>query len=85
MKKGTRAKQPAAAVIRTAREDTAELDTPFAEGRQSEIDEDLRHRLISDIAYGRYCARGYADGYDVDDWLEAEGEVDHMQVGRIAR
>jgi hypothetical protein len=60
-------------------------DTPFAEDRKTEISEDLRHRLISDLAYARYCARGYADGYDLDDWLEAEAEVDHMRLDGAGR
>jgi hypothetical protein len=34
--------------------------------------------MISEIAYHRYTDRGYADGYDVDDWLQAEAEVDHL-------
>ncbi len=57
-------------------------DTPFAVGTESEIDADLRHRLISDAAYARYCKRGYADGYDVEDWLDAEAEVDHLLLNR---
>jgi hypothetical protein len=57
--------------------DVEALDTPFVEGSHDELSADLRHRLISERAYGRYCERGYADGYDLDDWLEAEAEVDH--------
>jgi len=53
-------------------------DQPFVEGAQDSIDPDLRHRLISEAAYRRYVDRGYADGYDVDDWLSAETEVDHL-------
>lgn len=53
---------------------------PFAEGVQDELNRDLRHRLISEVAYQRYVERGYADGDDLDDWLQAESEVDHMRV-----
>lgn len=53
-------------------------DMPFVEGRRDAIDPDLRHRLISETAYRMYEARGYADGSDVEDWLSAESEVDHM-------
>jgi hypothetical protein len=56
------------------------VDTPFAEGSTDQLDPDLRHRLITERAYARYCAREYADGYDVDDWLEAEAEVDHVKI-----
>jgi hypothetical protein len=55
---------------------------PFSEGVDDELDPNLRHRLISDVAYQRYVARGYADGYDLDDWLQAESDVDHMLVRR---
>lgn len=44
------------------------------------MDADLRHRVISERAYARYRGRGYADGYDLDDWLEAEAEVDHTLI-----
>ncbi len=72
--------------------DVALPDQPFAEGAQDAIDPDLRHRLISETAYGHYIERGYAEGYDVDDWLLAEAEVDHLllnpqssEVSRLAR
>ena len=52
-------------------------DTPFAEGPQSEIDAELRHRLISETAYRHYVERGYAEGGELEDWLQAEAEVDH--------
>lgn len=53
-------------------------DMPFAEGAHDELDPDLRHRLISGAAYTLYCRRGYVDGYDLDDWLQAEAQVDHV-------
>jgi hypothetical protein len=59
-------------------EDEMEPDRPFAEGAFNDIDPDLRHRMVSEAAYCLYSERGYADGYDVDDWLQAEAEVDHL-------
>lgn len=35
-----------------------------------------RQRMIADAAYHRAQARGFAPGYELDDWLEAEAEVD---------
>lgn len=35
-----------------------------------------RHRRICDLAYRRAEQRGFAPGSEVDDWLEAEREVD---------
>ena len=55
-------------------------DATFADGARDELVPDLRHRLISDLAYARYCARGYVDGFDIDDWLEAEAEVGRLRL-----
>lgn len=55
-------------------------DQPFVEGVRDEIDPDLRHRLISEAAYHLYGQRGFAEGYEVDDWKEAEAEVDHLLI-----
>ena len=60
-------------------------DQPFAEGAQDAMDPDFRHRLISEAAYGLYEQRGYAEGYDLDDWLQAEAAVDHLLLNRTAR
>jgi hypothetical protein len=43
-----------------------------------DIDPDLRHRMISETAYQFYAQRGYVDGYELDDWLKAEAEVDRL-------
>jgi hypothetical protein len=67
-----------APIISPGKEAAQELDQPFVEGAHDSIDPDLRHRMISEVAYHRYTSRGYADGYDVDDWLQAEAEVDHL-------
>ena len=56
-------------------------DQPFVEGAKDELDPDLRHRLISEAAFHRQAERGYDEGYDRDDWLEAEADVDHVVVG----
>ncbi|HSC98259.1 MAG TPA: DUF2934 domain-containing protein [Casimicrobiaceae bacterium] len=40
--------------------------------------------MISETAYHRYAARGFSDGYDVDDWVQAEAEVDHLLLNRVA-
>jgi hypothetical protein len=55
-----------------------EPDTPFQEGAHDALTADMRHRLISEAAYRLYSERGYADGYDLDDWLQAEAQVDHI-------
>lgn len=71
-------KRPHAVATQAPEDDTMQAaEMPFAEGAHDELDPQLRHRLISDAAYALYCKRGYVDGYDLDDWLEAEAEVDH--------
>lgn len=73
---------PHSVPIIAVEEPGATPDQPFAEGAQDAIDADLRHRMISETAYWRYVKRGYADGYDLDDWLQAEAEVDHLLLNR---
>ena len=65
-------------------EASAMPDQPFVEGAYDVVSPDLRHRMISEAAYRRYVERGYADGYDLDDWLVAESEVEHVLVNRSA-
>ena len=65
-------------IAATEFEDELEPDQPFAEGALDGIDPDLRHRMISEAAYRYYSERGYADGYDMDDWLQAEAAIDHL-------
>lgn len=59
-------------------EDEMDPDQPFVEGALDAIDPDLRHRMISEAAYRLHGERGYAEGYDRDDWLQAEAAVDHL-------
>ena len=58
-----------------------EPDQPFQEGAGDTLDPDLRHRMISEVAYYLYQQRGYADGYELDDWLQAEAQIDHVAIG----
>jgi hypothetical protein len=39
-------------------------------------DEEAKRRLIADIAYLAAERRGFSPGYELDDWLEAEQEVE---------
>jgi len=42
------------------------------------LEPEVRYRMISEAAYHRYLDRGCEDGFDVDDWLAAEAEVDRQ-------
>jgi hypothetical protein len=57
-------------------------DTPIDEDARGEIGDELRHRMISEAAYRLYAERGYVDGLELDDWLQAENEVDRRLGGR---
>jgi predicted acyl esterase len=69
-------------ILPGADESDLEPDRPFEEGAHDTVEPDLRHRLISEAAYAMYTERGYADGYDLDDWLAAEEAVDHLILNR---
>jgi len=82
--------------VRPTRHGRAERTAPAARGAKTAhaalpvcfgiaSDADLRHRLISEAAYALYAERGYKDGYDVDDWLEAEGRIDGALLDAEAR
>jgi hypothetical protein len=45
----------------------------------SEGDREVRRRRIAEAAYYRAERRGFAPGADVDDWLEAEREVEDVK------
>jgi Protein of unknown function (DUF2934) len=69
--------------VETIERDETAPDMPFEEGAHDTLDPDLRHRMISEAAYHLYAQRGYADGYDLDDWLQAEGQVDHTSLSPV--
>jgi hypothetical protein len=66
--------------VETIEQDEGVPEMPFEEGAHDTLDPDLRHRMISEAAYHLYAQRGYTDGYDLDDWLQAEAEVDHTTI-----
>jgi len=98
-KTSSRATRPATRVSRDAHAGSAhprsvpieepeverEPDQPFVEGIEDQLDADLRYRMVSETAYRLHAERGYADGYDVDDWLQAEAAVDHLVLNPKTR
>jgi hypothetical protein len=61
-----------------------DLDAPIEEDAKGEIGGELRHRMIGEAAYQFYAERGYVDGLELDDWLQAEAEVDRRLGGQRA-
>jgi hypothetical protein len=41
-------------------------------------DQETRHRMIAEAAYFLAEARGFAPGYELEDWLAAETGIDHV-------
>src|SRR5512135_3601260 len=75
----SRARQPRSASVPVRDDEGGSVpDRPFAEGAQDTTDPALRHRMIGEAAYRRYVERGYADGHDLDDWLQAEADVERL-------
>jgi hypothetical protein len=37
-----------------------------------------REAMIREAAYYRYMQRGYTPGHELDDWYEAEAEIEHI-------
>ena len=54
------------------------LNGPSEVGPQAGFDPDLRHRMISEAAYYLYTQRSCADGFDLDDWLVGETQIDDL-------
>lgn len=54
-------------------------DRPQNQGEQAEND---RHHRIAEAAYFKSERRGFAPGYDLDDWREAEQEIDAASASR---
>ena len=55
--------------------------TPESFDREDDLsyfEPEVRYRMISEAAFHRYEDRGCEEGYDVDDWLAAEADVDHQ-------
>jgi hypothetical protein len=49
-----------------------------ADSRAPSIGDEERLRMIREIAYSFYERRGFIQGHDLEDWLEAEAYVDGM-------
>ena len=60
-----------------APESTATTETEAQESPAKNLD---RHDRILSRAYDRYLERGQEAGHDLDDWLQAEREIDEGPV-----
>jgi hypothetical protein len=46
--------------------------------RRGAVSLELREKMIREAAYRRYVQRGYTPGHELDDWYEAEAEIEQI-------
>ncbi|MBI4292585.1 MAG: DUF2934 domain-containing protein [Betaproteobacteria bacterium] len=61
---------------------SAPVRGPSADSRAPSIGAEERLRMIREVAYSFYERRGFVQGRDLEDWLEAEAHVDRMLFRR---
>jgi hypothetical protein len=62
----------------TTREAATEMQAPAAEAAAQKTDPATREAMIRLVAYRFYERRGLVGGHELEDWLEAEMEVDRQ-------
>jgi hypothetical protein len=60
---------------------TGEVHLPVPVPWKSAINPQIRHEMIECAAYYRAEKRGFSGGCELEDWLEAEAEIDRMLSG----
>jgi len=65
-------------------ETTSRVADPYLLGAEPQTSAGQRHRMICEAAYFLAQARGFAPGYELDDWLLAERQVDAASAARHA-
>lgn len=85
------ASKPAVSAVsrsRATREPVVAKKTPSrrrsAQSALGTVAAEERYRMIQDAAYYRAEKRGFAPGHDLEDWAEAEREVDALLAARHA-
>jgi hypothetical protein len=54
---------------------TTKPESTFTGNARAEVSPEELRKLISEAAYFRAKQRGFAPGYELEDWIEAEAEV----------
>lgn len=63
--------------VASVRQDAEAADTAASAVHAGVSSEERRH-LVSEAAYYRAQRRDFAPGYELDDWLEAEEEIETL-------
>ena len=74
-------KTPGKAAAKTATPATKPAAQGFGSQARVDISPDELRKLIAEAAYYRAKQRGFAPGYEVEDWVQAEAEVKE-RIGR---
>jgi len=61
---------------------TVQLQAEAESSALTGVTSEERHQLISKVAYFRAEQRNFAPGYELEDWLGAEAEID-MKLSQI--
>lgn len=80
-KKGTRIPVAARTKALTERSGAYRRTSARPSMQENHIDATQRHAMIAQAAYFRAERRGFVNGGELDDWLEAEREVSRMLEG----
>lgn len=46
--------------------------------KKGDIDKEKFHKMVAERAYCKAEKRGFIDGHEMDDWLEAESEIENQ-------
>jgi len=65
---------PAKTPVKTPAKTTAKPQS-FSGNARADVSPDELRKLISEAAYYRAKQRGFAPGYELEDWVQAESEV----------
>lgn len=77
----TRRSKPDIPAASPAAKRTSSARQPELPPARPEIDPEGRRQMIVRAAYYRAEQRGFAGGSELQDWLEAEAEIDRMLAG----
>jgi len=65
---------------------TTQLQAKAESSALTEVTSEERHQLIAQAAYFRAEQRNFAPGYELEDWLGAEAEIDTklLKIGPLS-
>lgn len=71
-----KSKRPPRAPKKNPEQSASAPPKPSGPEAKKPVNPEERYRMIAEAAYFRAERRGFAAGYELQDWLEAEAEID---------